>query len=528
MFGALVGDLFASRFTSEDIDLRNISPKQDLKNSKFSGMSKILFSAVENLDDLGFISMPSVYSIATVMAYKALSSEELKKALKKQAQKIEVPTEYENSFVSFGLLLRKALEGGFKSEIRDDNENSYFLTQAIAAFQTSNSILEAVRNAVVISDVPSRSCIASMAGALAEAYYGLDFGIINAVCPFMEYELWEKISSLMEASPLAMRKKYFLILKYENNLLENISDFARDFLLRFAEKDFEAVLLRAGIRWNEKTMIAADFKNLDESVILALLTGALKAELFSSGALKVFLPMLPLWLGRLKDFDVPVIDKSGKFFSKAVKEIHIEGHCSGIHEYLDFTKDSVLISTQRLSGKIEHRYSFEEMTMKGILTGILNKFSRLVSAPGWADGEETKKPGDDVMTYELTAVCNDGGTVSHLYSFLESLGYGRIMNLQKFNQALKEGEVKYCGCTFSSGGKIYHYRTTDLSICKGDYVIVPVGDENQEKIVKVETIEYCHWDKTPYPLDKTREILRRIVPDGEDMDNTKINQALLE
>lgn len=248
MFGALAGDLFASRFTSEDIDLRNISPKQDLKNSKFSGMSKILFSAVENLDDLGFISMPSVYSIATVMAYKASSSEELKK----QAQKIEVPTEYENSFVSFGLLLRKALEGGFKSEIRDDNENSYFLTQAIAAFQTSNSILEAVRNAVVISDVPSRSCIASMAGALAEAYYCLDFGIINAVCPFMEYELWEKISSLMEASPLAMRKKYFLILKYENNLLENISDFARDFLLRFAEKDFEAVLLRAGVRWNEK------------------------------------------------------------------------------------------------------------------------------------------------------------------------------------------------------------------------------------------------------------------------------------
>ena len=74
--------------------------------------------------------------------------------------------------------------------------------------------------------------------------------------------------------------------------------------------------------------------------------------------------------------------------------------------------------------------------------------------------------------------------------------------------ALKPGEVKYCGVEFSDSGRVYHYRTTDTRIKIGDKVIVPVGEDNYAKEVTVKTIEYCRWDDTPYPLEKTKEIIK--------------------
>jgi hypothetical protein len=40
-------------------------------------------------------------------------------------------------------------------------------------------------------------------------------------------------------------------------------------------------------------------------------------------------------------------------------------------------------------------------------------------------------------------------------------------------------------------------------------IIVPVGQNNFEREGVVETVEFCRWDDTPYPLEKTKEIIRR-------------------
>jgi hypothetical protein len=80
--------------------------------------------------------------------------------------------------------------------------------------------------------------------------------------------------------------------------------------------------------------------------------------------------------------------------------------------------------------------------------------------------------------------------------------------------AIKKGEVKYCGVEFSDGGKVYHYRTGDLRIDVGDSVIVPVGEDNYEREATVKTVEFCRWDVTPYPLEKTKQIIRMV--DDED------------
>jgi hypothetical protein len=87
--------------------------------------------------------------------------------------------------------------------------------------------------------------------------------------------------------------------------------------------------------------------------------------------------------------------------------------------------------------------------------------------------------------------------------------FGEIVGLSGFMHAMRVGEVKYCGVEFSEGGKIYHYRTADLRIAVGDNVIVPAGDNNYEREAVVKTVEFCRWDDTPYPLEKTKQILRK-------------------
>lgn len=64
-------------------------------------------------------------------------------------------------------------------------------------------------------------------------------------------------------------------------------------------------------------------------------------------------------------------------------------------------------------------------------------------------------------------------------------------------------------CGVFRGGKNYHYRTTDLRIAVNDIVIVPVGSENYEREATVKTVEFYRWDNTPYPLEKTKQILRK-------------------
>jgi hypothetical protein len=99
--------------------------------------------------------------------------------------------------------------------------------------------------------------------------------------------------------------------------------------------------------------------------------------------------------------------------------------------------------------------------------------------------------------------------IETLRTFLSMFAFGNFINLGGFMNAMKPGEVKYCGVEFSESGQIYHYRTTDLRIVVGDRVIVPVGEENYEREVTVRSIEFCRWDDTPYPLEKTKQIIRK-------------------
>jgi hypothetical protein len=184
-------------------------------------------------------------------------------------------------------------------------------------------------------------------------------------------------------------------------------------------------------------------------------------------------------------------------------------------------------------GSVTHHYEIEAAL--GIGEDILSIMADCLDTEGWHDARSFNGADFVINLYELEAEYEDGKTVVHrgifdrahmpekhfvmfinaIHAIIQSFGFGGIVGLSGFMSALKKGEVKYCGVEFSDGGKIYHYRTTDLRIDVGDEVVVPVGESNYEQEATVRTIEFYPWDDTPYPLEKTKEIIR-LVNDEEE------------
>ena len=67
----------------------------------------------------------------------------------------------------------------------------------------------------------------------------------------------------------------------------------------------------------------------------------------------------------------------------------------------------------------------------------------------------------------------------------------------------------YCGVVFQKPGKVYCYRTEDETIQIGDKVIVAVGREMEEKEVEVVHVGRYLRACAPYPVDKSKCILRK-------------------
>lgn len=101
-------------------------------------------------------------------------------------------------------------------------------------------------------------------------------------------------------------------------------------------------------------------------------------------------------------------------------------------------------------------------------------------------------------------------TINNFLSF-----YSQQESIVPPKKEFEEGMLIYCSCSFEESSKTYYYRTSDKSIEEGDYVVVPVGSNNNEKTVYVEKVEYFKPDEVPLPIEKTKEILRR-AEDDED------------
>ena len=185
-----------------------------------------------------------------------------------------------------------------------------------------------------------------------------------------------------------------------------------------------------------------------------------------------------------------------------------------------FTKDG---------GTIAYQYNFGKISE--LSEDCLNAMKECLDDEGWHDDNSYSGSAAPTHLYELEAKYEDGRTVKHhgmfdrvhipemafrqfigtLCAVVNKRSLGGIISLDGFMMAIRPGEVKYCGVEFSDGGRIYHYRTNDLTICIGDRVLVPAGRENEHKEVTVRTVDFCNLNSPLYPLHKTKEIIRRIT-----------------
>ena len=68
----------------------------------------------------------------------------------------------------------------------------------------------------------------------------------------------------------------------------------------------------------------------------------------------------------------------------------------------------------------------------------------------------------------------------------------------------------YCAVVFDNGSNYYHYRTEDTSLKIGDEVVVPVGNNGEESVAQIVSIEQHSRLTVPYPVEKTKFIIRKI------------------
>lgn len=101
--------------------------------------------------------------------------------------------------------------------------------------------------------------------------------------------------------------------------------------------------------------------------------------------------------------------------------------------------------------------------------------------------------------------------------------------LYVFNE-VSYSDNRLCSCEFEYGGKQYYYQTNDKSIHIGDMVMVPVGNNGDQKKVRVANIESLDEANLPMELEKIKSIICKVEPDppySDLADMQKLNTEIL-
>jgi hypothetical protein len=100
--------------------------------------------------------------------------------------------------------------------------------------------------------------------------------------------------------------------------------------------------------------------------------------------------------------------------------------------------------------------------------------------------------------------------MERILSFIRFYGLGEILDPSIFkDKKRRTSDYIYCSVSFSDDSRTYYYQTKDERIKVGDQVIAPVGSDNTKRIAVVEKIEFFQAAEVPFPLDKTKHIIRK-------------------
>lgn len=173
-----------------------------------------------------------------------------------------------------------------------------------------------------------------------------------------------------------------------------------------------------------------------------------------------------------------------------------------------------------------------EFHVEEIIGEMLDKLTALDYAGRFEISEGGKHPKKgEKREYKITIEYEDGDR-KVLTGIFDRLGLPKIWDgiseyirefvryyedMEMFSPAVyevgrkREGEYIYCSVSFTELGNTYYYVTDDESLEIGDFVVVPAGRENKEQTAQIQDIEYFHKEEVPFPLDRTKRILRKAV-----------------
>ena len=214
------------------------------------------------------------------------------------------------------------------------------IPQAIVAFLESTSFDDAIRTAISIGG--DSDTLAAIAGAIAEAYYGVPVSLREKALTYLDdnlrsiYDQWCQFTGTEFTL-----NKFSILTKYVNRLVDiesfgkwvidqendgtpknpihipyvNYNELVESFVKEFYQfienhpeyelSDYSFILERNGLAWNSEAMCNANVDKLNEQCILALILGAIRADRFCEGSLLSFFEegYILKWLKKLKSFD---------------------------------------------------------------------------------------------------------------------------------------------------------------------------------------------------------------------------------
>ena len=72
-----------------------------------------------------------------------------------------------------------------------------------------------------------------------------------------------------------------------------------------------------------------------------------------------------------------------------------------------------------------------------------------------------------------------------------------------------ESYYQFCNVQFKEDGATYAYLTGGISLKAGDFVVVPIGDHQAEKLARVTAVFVCSTQNAPYSPEKAKFVLRK-------------------
>ena len=106
--------------------------------------------------------------------------------------------------------------------------------------------------------------------------------------------------------------------------------------------------------------------------------------------------------------------------------------------------------------------------------------------------------------------------IEYIYDFMQFYEPGELFDPEIYKKPRRrKSDLIFCSVEFEDYGRTYCYLADSDDYSVGDKVVVPAGPDDVESVVTIKSIEYRQSEDAPYPVEKTKHILRKYTEDNK-------------